>query len=352
MFNLFFPVLSSFFDPIVILATGLFGGFLSGFLGIGGGIIITPVLMEFGLHPLLAVANQLCHSIGINLVNFLMYKRKQDVDYHLSLYILIGGVLGAGCDWFILTKLGGAADRSSRMFVNVYTIVLIVLGVTMLVQSIQACRSNSGKNYSYGVMMRRWMLFLPFHKIFVRSRTEMSIIIPIFVGFVAGILVFALGGGENLLMAPIITYLIGRVSSVVTGTAALAGCLITGMVVIVYAFNYYCCDIEFVMILFTGALIGSWLGVKLSYNIKRCYVNMLASVAIFLMASRQIFKMLDDNSHHVVLERIKSSSVLLDFVNKDPILYTLMCIFLVTIAALFSEKTLQKITNLSSEGRR
>jgi uncharacterized membrane protein YfcA len=352
MFKLFFPVVGAFFDPLVIFATGLFGGFLSGFLGIGSGVIITPVLIEFGIHPLLAVSNQLCHAIGVNMTSFLMYKRKQDVDFHLASYILLGGGLGAACEWFVLMRMGGSADNAPRMFASVYASVLVLLGVIVLIQSIKAWRDESGKKYAYGVMMRRWMLYLPFHKIFVRSRTEMSVTIPIFVGFVTGVLVSSLGGGENLLMAPIITYLIGRVSSVVNGTTALAGCAITGMVAVIYACGNYCCDVEFVMILFAGATLGSWLGVNLSYNMRRCYVNMLASVAIFLMASRQIFKLLNNSLTPSMLKKIDLSGSMLSKLAHDmPLLYTFVCIFLVTITALIAEKILRWITDIRNKKR-
>ncbi|MDR1034463.1 MAG: sulfite exporter TauE/SafE family protein [Holosporales bacterium] len=347
MFKLFFPIIGSFFDPLVVFATGLFGGFLSGFLGIGSGVIITPVLIEFGIHPLLAVSNQLCHAIGVNMTNFLMYKRKQDVDFHLASYILLGSILGTACAWLILMKIGRSPENTTKVFAIVYTMVLIILGITIFVQSVKAWHDRIGRKYTYGVMMRRWMLYLPCHKIFVRSRTEMSVTIPIFVGFVTGILVSSLGGGENLLMAPVITYLIGRVSSVVNGTTALAGCATTGMVAIIYACSNYCCDVKFVMILFAGATFGSWLGVGLSYNIRRYYVNMLASVAIFLMASRQIFKLINDSIPTVTLKKIDISGSLLSRIAHDmPLLYTFLCIFLVTITALIAEKILRWITNV------
>jgi uncharacterized membrane protein YfcA len=276
-----------------------------------------------------------------------MYKRKQDVDFHLASYILLGGGLGAACEWFILMRMGESADNASRMFAIVYAVVLVVLGLIVLIQSIKAWRDESGKKYAYGVMMRRWMLYLPFHKIFIRSRTEMSVTIPIFVGFVTGVLVSSLGGGENLLMAPVITYLIGRVSSVVNGTTALAGCAVTGMVAVIYACSNYCCDIEFIMILFAGATLGSWLGVRLSYNIRRYYVNMLASIAIFLMASRQIFKLMSNSLTPSMLKKVSTSgSVLSDLAHDMPLLYTFMCIFLVTITALIAEKILQWVTDV------
>ena len=84
------------------IGIGLLGGFVSGFLSIGCGIIITPLLVDLGLSPFVAIPTQLCHSVGTNFSNFLTYAHKRDVDFHLAFYILIGGVFGSACEWIFL----------------------------------------------------------------------------------------------------------------------------------------------------------------------------------------------------------------------------------------------------------
>ena len=294
MLKIFFPLTGLFFDPFLIFSTGLFGGFISGFLGVGCGVIITPFLMEFGVPPLISVSTQLCHAVGTNLTNFLSYKRKRDVDFHLASYILFGGFLGGTCEWLLL-KYSSGAKAVFEKFVYVYITVLVVFGIIMLTQSIKDWDDRNKKRITSAVMMRRWMLYLPFHRIFIRSRAEMSVLIPIFVGFLAGLLVASLGGGNNLFMAPIITYLIGRISPVVHGTTALAGCVITAVIAVIYSHSGYCCDMLFVLILFAGAAFGSFVGVKLTYSVKRCYINAMAAIVVFLMASRQIFKLFSNS---------------------------------------------------------
>ena len=294
------------------IGIGLLGGFVSGFLGIGCGIIITPLLVDLGLSPLVAIPTQLCHSVGTNFANFLSYAHKRDVDFHLALYILLGGVLGAACEWII------------NKFLYIYIFVLIIFGFVMLKQSFQEWKKSKSKQIIYSVSMRHWMLYLPFHKIFLRSRAEMSIIIPILLGFLTGLLVAALGGGNNIFMAPIITYLIGRISPVVYGTTALSGFIITSMVVLIYSFNSYYCDMSLVLMLFVGAALGSWLGVKLTYKVPRYLLNIIASIITFFMASKQIYKLLhpiDNNTINEINEEITEHS------NS----YTLLCIILVIL---------------------
>ncbi len=305
------------------ICIGLLGGFTSGLLGIGCGIIITPLLVDIGLSPLVAIPTQLCHSIGTNFANFLSYAHKRDVDFQLAIYILLGGILGAASEGIFL-KLVNDKQVIIDKFLYIYIFVLVIFGFVMLKQSFQEYKKSKSKKIIYSISMRKWMLYLPFHKIFSRSRTEMSIIIPIFLGFITGLLVAALGGGNNLFMAPIITYLIGRITPVVYGTTALAGFIITSMVTIVYAANNYYCDISLVLMLFVGAALGSWLGVKLSYKIPRYLLSITASIITFFMASKQIYKLL----HPTINTSINNIS---DTAIEHSGSYTILCIIIIML---------------------
>jgi uncharacterized membrane protein YfcA len=330
----------------LIITIGLLGGFVSGFFGVGCGIIITPALMELGLPPLVAVSNQLCHSVGVSATNFLTYKRKRDVDFHLAAYILLGGFLGAVCDWFMFQYQGDSLGTSNT-FIRTYIVVLFVVGSIMLIQGAREWkRRGRVKKYIPGVMMRRWMVYVPFHTIFVRSRTEMSVVVPMFTGFLAGILAPSLGGGNSLFMIPIVTYLIGRISPVVNGTTSFTGCVITGVVTLTHACGRCYCDLPFVLVLFAGATSGTWIGVRLSYNVRRYYINILASLVVFLMASRQVFRLLDGSFANGIIDLAgPSKSVMLDIVSKNPIIYTIACVAIIVVAAFISEKAMQLIAD-------
>lgn len=345
MLNMFFPITGMFLDPLLIFSTGLFGGFVSGFLGIGCGIIITPMLMEFGIPPLIAVSTQLCHAVGTNLTNFLTYKRKMDVDYHLAAYMLLGGLLGAATEWFILNSSNDSKAIFNK-FLYVYITILIIFGFVMLFQSYRAWKHKESKKYLKTVSMRRWMIYLPFHKIFIRSRAEMSILIPVFVGFLAGILVSSLGGGNNLFMTPILTYLIGRISPVVNGTTSLVGCVITAIIALIYSLSDYCCDMFFVLLLFAGAAFGSWIGVKLTYKFQRFYIYAVAAIVVFMMAARQIFKLINHSfSKGIDLKANLSESFFSKLFDINPFEYTFLCILIIIIIALIYEHQLQNLAD-------
>ena len=130
------------------IGIGLLGGFVSGFLGIGCGIIITPLLVDLGLSPLVAIPTQLCHSVGTNFANFLSYAHKKDVDFHLALYILLGGILGSVCEWIFL-RLVNDKQVIINKFLYIYIFVLIIFGFVMLKQSFQEWKKSKSKQIIY-----------------------------------------------------------------------------------------------------------------------------------------------------------------------------------------------------------
>ena len=176
---MYFPISEVHLSLEVILLAGFLGGFVSGFLGIGCGIIITPLLVDLGIPTFTAVATQLCHAIGTNFTSFLSYKKKRDVDYHLAWYILIGGLFGAILEYIFLKNIKNQQVALNK-FNYIYISVLSIFGFIMLKQSFEAWKKSNKKQVIKSIIIRRWMFYFPAHKIFLRSRTEISIIIPIF----------------------------------------------------------------------------------------------------------------------------------------------------------------------------
>ncbi len=284
--DLFFPIAGLSFNALTILAVGLAGGIVSSSLGIGSGVVVTPaLLMLIGVPPFVAVTSQMGNAIGVNLMGFLGYWRKRDVDFSLGFYLFIGGVLGAFTEIWLLHRLRqGSASQNMAL---IYIVVLGVLATLLLVQSIRAFFEPKSSEKS--VMMRHWMIYFPWHKIFIRSRTEISILIPIFVGLGTGLLTSTLGGGNSLFMMPIISYLIGRVSPVVQGTTLFAGFMITTVVTIIHCFTHTPFDLVLVFMLLVGGTLGSKLGFFLSYIFPRQCLGLLGALVIYLISAKFAF---------------------------------------------------------------
>ena len=338
MFEIVSPIIGIHLNPLVMLVIGVIGGLISGFLSTGCGLIITPLLIDLGLPPCVAIPTQLCHAVGTNFTNFLVYKRKSDVDFILVMYILLGGCIGTFCEWLFLKNATNPQTILNK-FLYIYVAILGIFGLITLYQSFYTLNRSKNTIKKYSIMMRKWMTYLPYHKVFGRSRTEMSVLVPIGLGIITGMLVASLGGGSNLFMAPILTYLIERISPVVYGTVSMASFVITVLITFVYASQNYCCDIIIVMILFAGASFGSWCGVKLSYKVPRYRISIISGVVMLCMAGKQVYKIFNCQQGSSSLKVLMP-----DIIVSNPNKYTLFCVSLIIIVAYFYEKILENFS--------
>ena len=276
-FELTLPIAGVTLNLFLLLSLGWMGGFLSGMLGIGGGVIITPALMVLGVPPLVAVASQVNHSIGTNLTGFLNYRRNNDVDFRLGGILLIGGIFGAILGVFLLRWLNAHGQAVSIITIS-YIIVLTVMSFVLFRQSLKTLA-----HYRSAVKVIHtpaWTRFIGLKVYFTRTRVELSILFPLIIGIINGALTSSLGVGNGIFMMPAISYLIGRTSPVVYGTTLLAGVGISIITTFMYAIGTQSVDLFLVLILLGGGILRSQMGVRFGYTLPRPYIGILGALVI------------------------------------------------------------------------
>lgn len=346
-FEVLLPIAGVLVNPFLIIALGVVGGFFSSFFGIGSGIVMTPFLIMVGIPPFVAVTSQLHASIGTNFMGFLGYWRKRDVDFALAWYLFIGGFLGSIGEIFILDWLESIG--SMRNFLGfTYVGVLIFLGILLVIQNIRSALSTStGPKYA---TMKRWMVYIPYHKIFTRSRVEMSMLVPIFIGFITGILTSTLGGGNSVFIMPIVSYLIGRSSPVVAGTSLLAGALISISVTLVHAVGSATGDFILISLIILGSYLGTRIGITLRYRTPRNILSIIGGFIILLIAynfaidlpKTPIDKMLMHSynfvKHTNVFDGWFYAGFLKSFSKSAPLVYSITSIAIILVVSLVLNK--------------
>jgi uncharacterized membrane protein YfcA len=276
-FELTLPIAGVTLNLFLMLGLGWVGGFLSGMLGIGGGVIITPALMVLGVPPLVAVASQVNHSIGTNLTGFLNYRRNNDVDFRLGGILLIGGIIGAILGVFLLRWLNAHGQAVSIITVS-YIIVLAVMSFVLFRQSLKTLAHY--RSATKAIHTPAWTRFIGLKIYFTRTRVELSILFPLLVGIVNGALTSSLGIGNGIFMMPAISYLIGRTSPVVYGTTLLAGVGMSMITTYMYAVGTQSVDLLLVLILLGGGILGSQMGVRFGYTLPRPYIGIIGAFVI------------------------------------------------------------------------
>lgn len=271
------PIAGVNLNLLLIICLGWVGGFLSGMLGIGGGVIITPALMVLGVPPIVAVASQVNHSIGTNLTGLLNYRRNNDVDFNLGGLLLMGGIVGAVLGVYLLRWLNAHGQAVSIITIS-YIIVLTAMSFVLFRQSIKTLAHY--KSALKAIHTPNWTRYIGLKMYFTRTRVELSILFPLVVGLINGALTSSLGVGNGIFMMPAISYLIGRTSPVVYGTTLLAGVGISIVTTFMYAIGSQSVDLILVLILLGGGILGSQMGVRFGYTLPRPYIGILGALVI------------------------------------------------------------------------
>jgi uncharacterized protein len=282
-FECILPIAGIALNPILLLGLGCVGGFLSGMLGIGGGVIITPALMVLGVPPLVAVASQVNHSIGTNLTGLLNYRRNNDVDFRLGGFLLLGGLVGAVLGVYLLRWLN---DHGQAVPILTLSYIIVLAGMSFLLFR-QSLKTLAHYRSALKIIQTPpWIRHLGLKLYFTRTRVELSILLPLLVGMINGILTSSLGVGSGVFMMPAISYLIGRTSPVVYGTTLLAGVGISIATTFMYAVGTQSVDLFLVLILLGGGILGSQMGVRFGYALPRPYVGMMGAFVILAVCVR------------------------------------------------------------------
>lgn len=265
--QIYLPIAELPLNVLLVLGLGGLGGVLAGMFGIGGGFLITPMLIFMGVSPAVAVATSSCQIIASSVSGVLAHWQRNNVDVKMGLYLLVGGLLGAvvGVSLFTWLKSLGQIDLAISV---IYVMFLGSVGALMAVESSRTILDKKhGRAVRYTEGMSLWakrLSFLPFSTYFPRSDLTISGLMPVGVGLVAGIMVSVMGIGGGFIMIPAMIYLLGMPTSVVVGTSLFQIVFTTSAVTVLHAINTQTVDIVLALLLITGGVVGAQFGTKIA----------------------------------------------------------------------------------------
>ena len=266
--SIYLPIAEMSVDVFLILLMGGGVGFLSGLFGVGGGFLMTPLLIFIGISPAVAVATEANQIVAASVSGVLAHMRRRNVDFKMGAVLTVGGFAGSSVGVVIFTALRdiGQVDLLVQMS---YVIFLGIVGTLMLVESVRAIFRNRTGTASRGKLHQHtWLHGLPFKMRFRRSRLYISALLPLGIGFFVGILAAIMGVGGGFLMVPAMIYLLGMPTSVVVGTSLFQIIFVTANVTFLQAVNNQTVDVVLALLLLTGAVIGAQLGTKASGKLR------------------------------------------------------------------------------------
>jgi uncharacterized membrane protein YfcA len=265
---IYLPIAEMSVNIFLILAMGGGIGFLSGLFGVGGGFLMTPLLIFIGVPAPVAVGTEANQIVASSVSGVLAHWRRGNVDFKMGSILLIGGFFGssAGVVLFKYLQLIGQIDLVIKLS---FVIFLGIIGSLMFWESIRTIiRSRNPASRRRKLHQHNWLHGLPFKVRFRKSKLYISAILPFAIGAVVGVLSAIMGVGGGFIMVPAMIYLLGMPTSVVIGTSLFQIIFVTANVTFLQALTVQTVDILLAVLLLAGAVVGAQFGSKYSVRMK------------------------------------------------------------------------------------
>ncbi len=282
MLQIYLPIAEVTINVATLLFVSVVVGFFAGLLGIGGGFLLTPILIFLGIPPIYAVANGANNILAASVSGTIGHWFKDQLDIKMGILIIAGGVVGAifGIFLFKYFLLQGSINKIISIM---YCILLSGIGLSMLIESlIEIRRIRLNRFIRRKLHTHYWVHNLPFKIRIHKSKLYISIIPPVFFGAVVGMLSSMLGVGGGFLLVPIMIYILGMPARLVAGTSLFVMIFIMIVVTFLHAINHNSVDIFLVLILVVGSGIGAQLGTKISIKLKGEELRAMMSLLVLI----------------------------------------------------------------------
>jgi uncharacterized membrane protein YfcA len=290
MFEIYLPIAEMSVNLLVILGMGGAVGFLSGMFGVGGGFLMTPLLIFSGIPPAVAVATEANQIVASSVSGALAQWRRNNVDIKMGTVLLVGGIAGAvvGVQFVKLLRETGQIDLIISLS---YVTFLGIIGSLMMIESLRAIRRAKAGN---PVPMRRpgqhnWIHGMPFKMRFKRSKLYISAIPPLLIGAFVGLLAAIMGVGGGFIMVPAMIYLLRVPTNVVIGTSLFQIIFVTAMVTILHSATNQTVDVLLAVVLMIGGVIGAQFGARAGQNLKGEQLRALLALMVLGVCLRMAF---------------------------------------------------------------
>jgi len=285
--QIYLPIADLPVNVFLVFAMGLAVGFISGMFGIGGGFLMTPLLIFIGVSPAVSVATVASHIAASSFSGVITYWRRKAVDFALATMLLAGGFIGTGAGVWIFTVLRSIGQLDLAIALS-YVILLSTVGGLMIAESVRAImRQRHGKP----VELRRpgshtWFHGLPLKLRFKQSRIYVSAIPIWIIGFIIGFIGAVMGIGGGFLLVPMLIYFLRVPTSVVIGTSMVLTLVTMASATLLHAVTNHLVDAVLALILMIGGVIGAQFGARAGQNMRGERLRLLLGMLVLAVGLR------------------------------------------------------------------
>lgn len=315
--DILLPISNVEVNVFFILLLGFLVGILSGMIGIGGGIILNPVLIKLGIPSIIVVGTSISQMIGASLSGFLSYLKSNTVDLKMGKYILwfsfIGGFIGV----LLINILKSTGDVKSFILM-IYVVYLILVGSFIFYESIKNRKDDQCCRFYHKLKN------LPFQRDFKVGKV--SIIIPASIGFVSGFLASIMGIGGGNLVVPALMYLAGYDIISAVSISVFQMVFVTSFLAFLHSYINHGVDIILGLLLLIGSSFGAVFGSLIGQKIDKFFLKILLSFLMLIVTLFTLYQLLTNKEKEIFI--IKPANFLSTLILQNTLLYSVLVVVL------------------------
>ena len=285
--SIYLPIAEMNVNILLIIFIGMVVGGLSGLFGVGGGFLMTPLLIFLGIPPVVAVGTEAPHVLASSVSGVIAHWRRKNVDFKMGFFLLIGGVIGSttGVNLFKILSVFGQIDIVIQLL---FLIFLGFIGFTMAFESAKTTITKYRTTSSIRTKLHQhsWIHGLPFKMRFHRSKLYISTIPPILIGFFVGFLSAMMGVGGGFIMIPAMVYILGMSTNVVVGTSLFQIIFVTANSTFFQSYLNQTVDIVLASLMILGGVIGAQIGARLGTKLKAEYLRGILAILVLIVCAK------------------------------------------------------------------
>jgi hypothetical protein len=299
--ELYLPIAGNSVNIAAVFGLGGAVGLLSGIFGVGGGFLMTPLLIMMGIPPTIAAATDSNQIVGASTSGSLAHLRLGNVDVKMGVLLLVGGVLGGtvGVQIIKILRQLGNAD----FLINItYVLILGLVGGYMFIESLQSMNKAKAtaktttkqepEKHKKSSSFARFAASLPWQMEFRRSGVSMSPLMPFFLGGLVGLLSAIMGVGGGFIMVPVMVYLLRMPMHVVVGTSLFQILFTCINVTIMQSISNHTVDFVLALILLVGSALGAQIGAKIGKKLGGDQLKILLATLVLVMMFKMLYELL------------------------------------------------------------
>ncbi|MCK5089101.1 MAG: sulfite exporter TauE/SafE family protein [Hyphomicrobiaceae bacterium] len=285
--NIYLPIAEMSVSVALFLGLGWAVGFLSGLFGVGGGFLLTPLLIFMGIPSAVAVGTGSMHIVASSVSGAIAQYQRNNVDIKMGFVLVAGGVFGSAIGVGIVRILRDIGQFDLFVALS-YVTFLGAVGALMMIESVGTIRkARLGQPVSTRKTgQHSWVHGLPFKMRFHRSKLYISVVPPALIGAFVGFMAAVMGIGGGFVMVPAMIYLLRVPTNVVVGTSLFQIVFVMAVTTVLQAVQNQTVDVVLALLLIIGGVIGAQLGAAAGGRLKGEQLRFLLAALVILMCLR------------------------------------------------------------------